>query len=300
MKFAATLTYRTHLKTLTLALSSVCALGLSSASFAQSNFGNQLFQSAVDAVKKQTSTQAPSQQSGNAQNLSNLPLGMVPQQKTAPEQVASYPNLSAFLEATRNGEFTAIGKSNINSDDEDVVAQSVISVLRNDYGVSPLPNDSACFAEFKAKVIALMAYINTANIEPLGTQPPDFINTNINSRSSELSRELNNLQTAGGWCDAKIMGQYRQHSYKRALPQLLTEYGKATQQWVETERNRRKAAYQNQQAIAKSDTEQRQREAQSKVAQRQAEEQKRIDADRARIEQDQKQRELKNKSRIAG
>lgn len=301
MKFAATYSQKIHLKTLALAMSSLFLLSLSSTSEAQSNFGSQLFQSAIEAVKKPAPTPpVPIQQNGNVQGSINLPAGMVPQQRSAPEQVAAYPNLSAFLDATRNGEFTAIGKSNLTSDDQDVIARSVISVLRNDYHVSPLPNDSACFAEFKAKVIALMAYINTANIEPLGTQAPDFINTNIHTRSSDLSNELNNLQTAGGWCDTKVMGQYRQHPYKQALPQLLTEYGKATQQWVDAERNRRKAAFQNQQAIAQADADERQHEAQSKNAQRKAEEQKRIDADRARILQEQKQRELKDKSRVSG
>lgn len=257
MKFAATHPNQVQLKIITLALSSIFSLVISSESHAQSNFGSQLFKTAVDAVKKKEPTQATQPPVNNNQDTGNLTAGAVPQNKAAPDQGATYPNSSAFLDATRNGAFIGAGKKGIPDDQQDGIANSIIHILRNEYGVAPLPNDSACYASFKASVLALLSRVTSANTKTLSQQAPDFVSTDTDNGSGDLSNEITEFQRAGGWCDTKISGAYRAHSYKQAFPKFLNEYQKATQQWVETERNNRKSNYQKQLAAVKFEDEQR-------------------------------------------
>jgi hypothetical protein len=285
--------FQLKLSALTIGITCAIAMSWTSPVHAQSNLGNQIFQGVYDAIKKQAPAGLPT--GGNG-----LPDGMVPQpQRPAPEQsAAAYPTLAIFLDATRKGTFASM--ANATSQGQDVLARSMISVLRNDYGVAPLPNDTACFETFKGQAVSLLARVTTANVASLGRQPPNFVNTHADTDPDALASELDNLRHAGGWCDLKVLGQERPHPYKQALPKLLTEYGRATQQWVETERSRRKVAYQAQQEQLQLEADQRQREAHARDTERRADEQKRIDAERARIERDQKLREAKDKSRVGG
>lgn len=260
MKFAATHSHQAQLKIITLALSSIFSLVISSESLAQSNFGSQLFKTAVDTVKKKEPTQATQQPVNNNQDTGNLTAGAMPQNKAIPDPVATYSNSSAFLDAARKGAFISLGESGTNDVLLDDITHSVINILRNEYGVAPLPNDSVCYASFKASVLALMSRVTSANTKTLSQQAPDFVRPDTDDRSSDLSNEIAEFQRAGGWCDTKISGVYRAHSYKQAFPKFLSEYQKATLQWVETERSNRKSNYQKQLAAVKLEDEQKHRE----------------------------------------
>ena len=81
---------------------------------------------------------------------------------------------------------------------------------------------------------------------------------------------------------------------------LSDEFEKATGDWVEAERARRKSTYEEAQSRERAALAGQQADRDRVEAERKAAEQKRIDAERARIEADEKRRREQEKKRTAG
>ncbi len=237
--------------------------------------------------------QAPAVGQGQA-----LPAGMVPAVPRGNEGTGDWPSKAALLDAARAGSFNGIPHLRLNllPGAEKEMAPfflSVKTILHLEYGVPAFPEwPGQCRSEFVNQVTALFQDVVQANLSVLSDRPPEFTNTQASDQSGAIRDRLKNLQRPGSYCDRQVLGQWRAHPYKAAVPQLLTEFGKAQAEWVIAEHRRRKDSYaaeQQRQQTEASERQTRQREA----------EQKRIETERARIEADQKRRQ-QDKPRISG
>lgn len=218
--------------------------------------------------------------------------------RNMPMSVARWPTQAAFLEATRQGEFTGIPnlRLNLGSYDEEMApfTLSVKAILHTEYGVPALPDwQGGCGAEFVQGVTRVFQNIAQLQVATVSDKPPEF-SREISERGVEdVRRDLAQLQRPGGWCDGTSMGKPKVHPYKAAAAKLAQAFGDAMAAWADAERKRRQVAYAEEQKQAQA-------EADARAAKQRAAEQQRIDADRARIEADEKRRQQAKKSKVAG
>lgn len=206
---------------------------------------------------------------------------------------------AALLDAARNGEFRGLPDIRVNMAEQTMqLTESVFQILRNEYGVPPVPGSSSggfgtCRASADSEVRRLLTAITALSVQTLSDKPPTFLR-DINSAQyqQDIRMQMSRLGEGGGYCKTRAMGMEKPHPYGAALAELAVEFDKATTEFVEAERARRVASYQAEQTRIRSE--------QTAQAERQrAAEQQRIDAERARIEADQ-QRRQQAKPRISG
>jgi len=198
-----------------------------------------------------------------------------------------WPDKQAFLAATQSGALADVYRAN--REERAKLAVSVANILQTEFQVPAIPRDCR---RFEDDVYTLLGNIAEANIVTLSDRGPEFVNPNSNSRSyaSVIDSRVRELQASNGdYCDQRVMGRSVAHPYKAALVNLAREYAEATKQYVNSERDRRKAVYAQAQQ-AELDRQQAARAA----------EQQRIDANAARIRADEQRRALKEKSRVGG
>ncbi len=212
-----------------------------------------------------------------------------------PEGAAIWPNRLAFLSAAQGGELIAFRKAA--GAERNRVVVSIQYLLMKEYKVPPISQECFQSGGFLGDITGLLEDIADVNAMTLSDEPPSFTNTKayrdnyVNSINTRLTRMQNSKDRT--YCDSEVMGQVVLHPYKAAWVNLAGDYSKATQAFVEGERNRRKAAYQEAAARQQQEAQQRQ------TAQR-AEDQQRLEAEAARIKADEQRRAQKEKSRIGG
>ena len=279
---------------------------LLTSAWAQSSLGEQLLNSAIGAAAKRLQEATP-----------GVGIGTTPQQSPAAAQGGvqapaqanlpppRWPTKAALLEATRRGDFKGLPEIRFEVEKEMTpLTNSVFSILRAEYMVPPLPGNESlgtCRGAASGEIRRLLTAITDFHLQGLSTRPPTFFReTNNSSSQQNIAIEMRQLGKGGGWCTTKSMGDEKPHSYGLALAKLADEFSAATKAFVDDERGRRIAEYNQDQARIQADLQgkanvQAQREADVRAA-----EQKRIAAERARIEAEQLKRQQQEKNRVAG
>jgi hypothetical protein len=262
---------------------------------AQSSLG-QLFNGALNAVNQRTQQTAPQPSAGQ------LPSGFQP--NAAPPEAVE-PGLWAtkadFLAAARNGDLTGIPDIPRRGDEFEPVLRSITQILRNEYGVPPLPRDrngpvARCMVVYRGYIQRFMSMVTEIQIAELG----EHTRHRYVPSTQEMEVLVDQVRSSDDGCGMKILGQLKPHPYKAALISLMDEYGQATKVYVDAELGRRKAADAEKQARFQAEQNAR-ADAQAKQdAEAGAAEQQRIDEERARIQSEQKKREEQDKNRVGG
>jgi hypothetical protein len=290
----------------TLAL--MAAAGLQSflmpSAWAQANLGEQLLNGAISAASRRLHQAIPEAGPASSQPPGIAPAATAPQ---ANQPLPPWPTKAALLEATRRGEFKGLPEIRVNPDQETApLTNSVIRILRIEYKVPPLTgNDTmgslTCRSSASMEIRRLLTAITDGQIQSLSDKPPTFYReTNTAARQQNLVEAIKQLGKGSGLCTTKELGVEKPHPYGLALAKLADEFSAATKDYVEAERERRKAAYEQAQARVQADQQasadaKAQRDSDARAA-----EQKRIATERARIEADQQRRRQIEKSRVAG
>ena len=261
---------------------------------AQAQSPEQLFRGLMDNAKQ---LHGRGQQAAQATpGVSAADMIGSPAASQTPERAVRWGTRQSLLAATRAGKLAEFGRGASEADRKMVVA-SVQRILMTEYKVPPISRDCFQIGGFPGDVTSLFGDIAAVNVMTLSDQPPDFTNTNVNRKYyvDSIQSRLEQLQSVRDrtHCDDEVLGRTVPHPYKAALVSLSGDYAKATRAYVEGERNRRKAAYQE--VVANQQQEQQQRESSARAA-----EQQRIDADAARIRADEQRRAQKEKARIGG
>lgn len=227
----------------------------------------------------------PTSQPANAANL-----GMV---GAVPETEVAYRTQKELLTATLRGDLATLGSGS--GEDRQQFVNSVLCILRREYGVPPLPENCAYW--FASDVYNLFALVTSAEVGILSDKAPEFFNeqSDTHAKVQEINDRLAKLQSPRDptACDSRVMGKVVPHPYRTTLPKLLGEYAKTTQTYVNTEHAARKHAYQE--SAAKQQAAERERQTEARAI-----EQKHIDAEAARIRLEQQQRAQQDKARVGG
>lgn len=204
-----------------------------------------------------------------------------------------YPTKKRFLKATEAGELA--GFEGASYEDQQRVVESVQHILYREYKVPVFKGECYANGPFVGDVKALLSDFAAFHVTTLSNQAPDFIDTvpkqlvkRIQVRVEDLLKPQNPTH-----CDEKVMGKIAPNPYRQALASLIQDYSTATKNYVENERTRRKTEYQEAQAKQQEDERQR-------IAAAKAVEQQRIDAEAARIKQQEQKRAKKEKARVGG
>lgn len=282
-----------YLLRVSLAMAAVATFSLTPAAEAQSP--ENLLRGLVDSAKQaRKAKNIPSEAASAPAAVSASDLvGGAP--APAGGTAVAWPTRQALLAATEAGQFIALNRAD--SADRKRFVTSVQRILNAEYKVPAISAECYEIGGFASDVHGLLSDIAEANAITLGTEPPEFTNTQGNRARivGDIDRRLASLQSPRDrtHCDGESMGRMVPHPYKAALVRLAGDYAKATQVYVEGERTRRQTEYRE--AVARQQQEQQQRQAEARAA-----EQQRIDAEAARIKAEQEKRAKKEKSRVAG
>lgn len=277
-----------------LAIAAVATVGLGPVAQAQSP--ENLLRGLVDSAKQSRKARsAPSEAASAPAGVSAADLVGGAPTPAGITATTPWPTRQALLAATEAGQFIALNRAD--SADRKQFVASVQRILNAEYKVPAISAECYEIGGFPSDVYFLLSDIAEANAITLGTEPPEFTNTQGNRARivGEIDRRLASLQTPRDrtHCDGENMGRMVPHPYRAALVRLAGDYAKATQAYVEGERTRRQTEYRE--AVARQQQEQQQRQAEARAA-----EQARIDAEAARIKAEQEKRAKKEKSRVAG
>lgn len=217
--------------------------------------------------------------------------------RSLPMSMARWPTKAALLEAARQGEFNCIPnlRLNLGSYDEEMApfTLSVKAILHSEYAVPALPDwKGGCGLEFVQGVTRVFQNIVQLHVATVTDTPPEFSREVSERGINDVRNDLAQLQRPGGYCDGTSMGRPKVHPYKAAAAQLAQDFSEALSVWADAERKRRQVAYAEDQKQRKADSD-------ARAAKQRAAEQQRIDAERARIQSDEKRRQQK-KPQVAG
>lgn len=272
--------------------------------WAQGTLGEQLLHGAISAAAKRLQEAAPGLGNGaaTAQTPSTEPSGAP---APANQPLPPWPTKAALLDAARRGVFKGLPEIRVDAEKETApLTNSVIRILRIEYLVPPLAGNASlgtCRGAVSGEIRRLFTGITDLHTQGLSETPPAFYReTNTSGSQQNVLNEMKQLGKGGGWCTTKVLGVENPHPYGSALAKLADEFSAATKAYVDDERGRRVAAYDQEQARVQAERQgkanaQAQREADMRAA-----EQKRISSERARIEAEQIKRQQQEKSRVAG
>lgn len=274
--------------------------------WAQGKLGDQILNGAISAATKRLQEVAPGIGTGstNAQSAPSAPSGAQAQTNQPPPP---WPTKAALLDAARRGEFKGLPEIRVDAEKETApLTNSVIRILRFEYMVPPLTGNGTmgslnCRSAAQNEIRRLFTAITDLQIQGLSDKPPTFFReTNTSTSQQNIAIEMRQLGKGSGLCTTKVLGDEKPHPYGAALSKLADEFSAATKAYVDEERGRRVAAYDQEQARMQAERQgkanaQAQREADIRAA-----EQKRISSERARIEAEQIKRQQQEKNRVAG
>lgn len=215
---------------------------------------------------------------------------------------APWPTKAALLAAARGGEFKDLADIRGNVEEQSLpLTNSVFAMLRSEYSVPPVPSTRECQRSAHSEVFRMLALVARAHGDTLTQQPPTFRReVNVQGLNAEYAAIQKRIGTGGGFCEQESGGVRKPHPYGAAFLQFLPEFIKASEQWTEAERSRRKAAYDEQMAREQAAADKQRAEKERAEAERRAAEQRRIEVERARIEADERRRREADKKRTAG
>ncbi len=215
---------------------------------------------------------------------------------------APWPTKAALLTAARAGEFKDLADIRGNVEEQSLpLTNSVFAMLRSEYGVPPLPSTRECQRSAHSEVFRMLTLVARAHGDTLTQQPPTFRReVNVQGLNAEYAAIQKRMGSGGGFCEQESGGVRKPHPYGAAFLQFLPEFIKASEQWTESERARRRTAYDEQMAREQATADKQRAEKDRAEAERRAAEQRRIEAERARIEADEKRRREADKKRTAG
>jgi hypothetical protein len=271
---------------------------------AQAQTPEQLLRGILDTVTQSRNRDKPPQQFGQPSSQGVTAADMLGSAAAAPaaRQPVLYPTRELLLNAARSGELAGFNRAT--AEDTKKVVASVRRILRVEYQVPPISQNCYENGPFVSDVTVLLGDLTAVQVISLSEQPPEFINTNTNQANytESINRHLAKLQKPRDrtHCDEEVMGNIVPHPYKAALVSLAGDYAKATRAYVEGERARRKADYQEKVAQQQEQGRQQQEIGRQRQATAAAAEQQRIDAEAARVRQQEELRAKKEKARVGG
>ena len=271
---------------------------------AQGNLGERMVSGASTAAAKRLQEAAPGLRTGTAtsQSPSTVPGGA---QAPANQPLPPWPTKAALLDAARQGVFKGLPEIRVDVEKETTpLTNSVIRILRVEYMVPPLPGNGSmgtCRGAASSEIRRLLTGITNLHTQGLSEKPPAFYReTDTSGSQQNLLVEMRQLGKGGGWCTTKVLGDEKPHPYGLALSKLADEFNAATKEYVEAERGRRVAAFDQEQARVQAEQQGRANAQAQRDADIHAAEQKRIASERARIEAEQIKRRQQEKNRVAG
>ena len=291
---------------ITLAVTVLTSGLLMTPAWAQGSLGEQMLNGAIGAATKRLQEAAPGIGIGSTPSQSS------PTPQSGPQAQANQPpppwlTKAALLEATRRGEFKGLTEIRVDAEKETApLTNSVIRILRFEYMVPPLTGNGTmgslnCRSAAQNEIRRLFTAITDLQMQGLSEKPPTFYREiNTSASQQNIAVEMRQLGKGSGLCTTKVLGDEKPHPYGAALSKLADEFSAATKTYVDEERGRRVAAYDQEQARVQADRQgkanaQAQRETDIRAA-----EQKRISSERARIEAEQIKRQQQEKNRVAG
>ena len=279
---------------------------LTTSVWAQSSLGEQMLNGAIGAATKRLQEAAP------GIGIGSMPSQSLPMPQSGPPTQANQPpppwlTKAALLEATRRGEFKGLTEIRVDAEKETApLTNSVIRILRLEYQVPPLTGNGTmgsltCRSAAQNEIRRLFTAITDLQMQGLSDKPPTFYReTNAAGSQQNIAIEMRQLGRGSGLCTTKILGVEKPHPYGEALAKLADEFNAATKAYIDDERGRRVAAYDQEQARVQADRQVKANAQAQREADLRAVEQKRIATERARIEAEQIKRQQQEKNRVAG
>lgn len=265
----------------------------------------------------------------HAADSSIISTGLIPSEiSTQSTDTNLWPTQADFLTATRNGDL--VGVPNIAGSGDyttggayydtefEKVLHSVTQILQNEYGVPPIYSyvdrqikqefRKECKSRYGRNVAAFMREVTMMHTSTLSDQPPSFYKDANAWRVDMVRQYVDLMGRPDGPCYLEVIGQRKPLPYESALIKFMSEYGQATKEYVETERNRKKIAYVHEQARIEADRQaniaaQAKREADERaeqVRQEAAAAQKHTDVEQARSEAEQEKIQAVIAKRVGG
>ena len=256
-------------------------------------------------------TGAPSKQGAPAepQNFGADIVGTQPSQATAQPNASGqhYFSKQQFLEDARNGQLADYWKiPNYGPYPSRELVDAIGLILDKEYG-TPIPNwdgknryaggNSQATCEntmVKQDIHTLLQTITKNRMSLLTKRPPEFIGT-ANPEDAQFINDM--FRRISSECRT---ASNQNAPFIKSLGQLMTEYAKATDEYVTQQRTQNIQQYQQAAAQRKIEEQQRVESVQQKEAARKAAEQSQIDADRRRIEEKENKAKEQDKNRVAG
>ena len=216
-----------------------------------------------------------------------LPSGLVA--AAAPQQATPqlmWTTKAAFLQAASQGDLRGLDARDSLSKEMEPVTNSVLLILKQEYGIPPLPTTNHCQYDTNLLINRALGYATKLHVGTLTDRGPTFYSASADSETLIPAQIKSTLADLGmGGCATKFLGITKPHPIASAFTSLLNDYGATTKQWVDDERTRRMqdfATQQAQQAAAKeavvADKAQRDAEA-VRLRQQQIEQKQRAEAD---------------------
>ena len=274
--------------------------------WAQGSLGEQMLNGAIGAATKRLQEAAP------GIGIGSTPSQSLPMPQSGPQAQANQPpppwlTKAALLDATRRGEFKGLTEIRVDAEKETApLTNSVIRILRMEYQVPPLTGNGTmgslnCRSAAQNEIRRLFTAITDLQMQGLSERPPTFHReTNTSGSQQNIAIEMRQLGKGSGLCTTKLLGVEKPHPYGEALAKLADEFNAATKAYVDDERGRRVAAYDQEQARVQADRQGKANALAQREADLRAAEQKRISSERARIEAEQIKRQQQEKNRVAG
>lgn len=280
--------------------------GLPPSTWAQGKLGDEILNGVISAATKRLQEAAPGIAIGSkvAQPPVAPPGSAQPSSNQPPPP---WPTKAVLLEAARKGEFKGLPEIRVDAEKETApLTNSVIRILRFEYMVPPLTGNGTmgsltCRSAAQNEIRRLFTAITDLQIQGLSDKAPTFFReTNTASSQQNVAIEMRQLGKGSGLCTTKAMGEEKPHPYGAALAKLAEEFNAATKAYVDAERGRRVAAFEQEQAQLQAERQGRANAQAQRDADVRAAEQKRISSERARIEAEQIKRQQQEKNRVAG
>lgn len=227
---------------------------LMSSAWAQGSLGEQMLNGAIGAATKRLQEAAP------GIGVGSTPSQLPPMAQSGAQAPANQPpppwlTKAALLEATRRGEFKGLPEIRVDPEKETApLTNSVIRILRFEYMVPPLTGNGTmgsmtCRSAASNEIRRLFTAISDLQMQGLSEKPPTFYReTNTSGAQQNIAIEIRQLGKGSGLCTSKALGVEKPHPYGEALSKLAHEFNAATKAYVDDERSRRVAAYDQEQA----------------------------------------------------
>ena len=224
---------------------------------------------------------------------------------------AKYGTKQAFLDGARNGELAGFAKlPGDGTDDSKSLVYAIGLIIAKEYG-TPIPNwdernrfaggnhrNGDCNVPFvKADIHLLLQAVTRDKLSTLSDRPPNFTIPPAGN-SHQIVNEI--FQRLNSHCYTESLGAKQSYPFAQSLGQLLTDYAKASEDFVAARRAQYVEHYQQALAQKQADEQKRAEVIQRLDAERRELEQKEIDAQRRRVQEEELKAKERERNRVAG